>query len=716
METTRSLVDSNPGSWTLAEWRQLSEGIKYWKRQHTPRAVDMAWGLLDRAVKEEEENNRDRDSPLIDAHVHTGTLNGIVFLWNQHGPGKMSARDVLSRLEQYRLIMPALRVNLETYRMIMVTAIENGEENAHNLAEDILKLLVDGVEDNPLALPNTVIFTIAIDAIGKSGAPDAPQRAEALLQQMKDLSAKGWDKLKPSNKTYNAVISTWAHSRQPRAAHRAEELLRESPYPNTLCFNIVMDAWAKSDLDGSADRCIQIFQHMKKLNDSGVNLHVKPTSISYGIAIAALAKNGRAKEAEMVVQDLLNQYQATKDPFMIPDRVLFNALIDGWAKSGEKGAAQRAEAILEKMNTLAKQTNNPEMVPNSISFNSVLHGWAKSNDPIAASRAEAILDRMNDLERSGVPGVKPGLITYCTVLDCLANSRSKDAASRAEAVLELMIERYNSGDNDLKPNSVAFNTVINAFSKSRGPDAAAKAETMFSLMKSCGVQPNSTTFNSLISAWTNSRDSRAAAKAEGYLDEMKRLYKAGDEACKPNTTTYSAVINAWSTSRDPTAVEMARAVLDEMNLLADAGDLHCKPNVITYTSLLNVVARSKSEDRATTAIEILSEMEEGSIKPNERTFGSVLMSCAFSHCYGLATRTRAFKIAVHIILRAHHETKPSRDTFCFFFQSAAGLGHDTTVEMVYRWCAEAGLENDELIRRDVMKAAPHLLDKSSRWS
>jgi hypothetical protein len=48
---------------------------------------------------------------------------------------------------------------------------------------------------------------------------------------MKDLTSKGWDNVKPNVQTYNALISTWANSRQPGAGQRAEALLAGQDEP-----------------------------------------------------------------------------------------------------------------------------------------------------------------------------------------------------------------------------------------------------------------------------------------------------------------------------------------------------------------------------------------------------------------------------------------------------------------------------------------------------
>ena len=55
------------------------------------------------------------------------------------------------------------------------------------------------------------------------------------------------------------------------------------------------------------------------------------------------------------------------------------------------------------------------MKPDTITFNAVLDGWARSGDRMAPHRAEQILDHMDELYRAGNKGVKPDTYTYNTV-------------------------------------------------------------------------------------------------------------------------------------------------------------------------------------------------------------------------------------------------------------------------------------------------------------
>jgi pentatricopeptide repeat protein len=158
------------------------------------------------------------------------------------------------------------------------------------------------------------------------------------------------------------------------------------------------------------------------------------------------------------------------------------------------------------------------------------------------------------------------------------------------------------------------------------------------------------------------------------------------------------------------AVQRASALLQEMKDGDASGNHECRPNSITYNSIIKCIARSRHADKAFRASKVVVEMEERNIPPDITSFNSVLMACAFSSTHDLSSRTKAFEIALQMFQRAHNEAKPTRDTFCFLFQAAYGMGEDKEVEAAYHLCCRTGFQNDTLVRRDLKKTAPHLLN------
>ena len=93
-------------------------------------------------------------------------------------------------------------------------------------------------------------------AIGKSGQPRAAEKAELILDEMEYISSYGAKDLAPNTICYNAVIDAYARSKSIGKAYRAELLLERmleesnkgnlSILPDTITFNSVINAAARS--------------------------------------------------------------------------------------------------------------------------------------------------------------------------------------------------------------------------------------------------------------------------------------------------------------------------------------------------------------------------------------------------------------------------------------------------------------------------------------
>lgn len=222
-----------------------------------------------------------------------------------------------------------------------------------------------------------------LSAWAKSGARGAPERAEAILRKMDELS-KVDDFVAPDNISFNTVLHAWARSNSKWAAKRAESILR----------------------------------HMDKLHEAGTS-NIQPDTVTYSTCINAWARaaayhtfNERdgispARNAEAILHRMEDVYQTGANPRAKPNLLVYNTVLNAWSKSGEHGAAKRACNILESM----EKDNNIQ--PDVYSFTSVIDACAKAKD---AAMAKTILDKMEDLyDSTGDVSVKPNIRSYTSV-------------------------------------------------------------------------------------------------------------------------------------------------------------------------------------------------------------------------------------------------------------------------------------------------------------
>jgi hypothetical protein len=134
-------------------------------------------------------------------------------------------------------------------------------------------------------------LSTSVDAWAKSGdGIVAATRAEAILQHMNMIHQKsGQVSLRPSTGIFNAVINSWARSRDAIAPVRAEQILEwmEKLYrsgnldvqPDKYTYNTVIHAWAKLGGKQAAEKAQWLLDCMHRIHNVG-NIHAKPDTIT----------------------------------------------------------------------------------------------------------------------------------------------------------------------------------------------------------------------------------------------------------------------------------------------------------------------------------------------------------------------------------------------------------------------------------------------------
>ena len=158
---------------------------------------------------------------------------------------------------------------------------------------------------------------------------------------------------------------------------------------DTITFNAVIDAWARSEDKRAPERAQQILFHMDKLNSSG-HENIKPDSYTYNTVLNSLAKGG-GRSSGSTAENLLNimerKYQGG-DMGAKPNVRTYTTVIDAWAKSGDLHAARKAERILKNLQSLYDDTGDPEVKPNTHTYNAVMNACAFTR--VDRDRSEAL--------------------------------------------------------------------------------------------------------------------------------------------------------------------------------------------------------------------------------------------------------------------------------------------------------------------------------------
>lgn len=478
----------------------------------------------------------------------------------------------------------------------------------------------------------------------------------------------------PDQFSYSTTISAWARSsihNNDTSAKNAERLLEQMEEyrskgfthlaPTTYCVNAVLNAWSKiatnNKVNGAASRAETILKRMEQLYNDGERDELRPNTISYNTVISAYARSGEVgseRRAERILRrmDRLSQerdeeengdQQQLYSSSCKPDLISYNTVINAWSRSKNPDGPNRAEAILSHME---KQYQNGLSLiqPDVVSYTSCIAAWARRKTDITPDmphRAQQILDKMDEAYKGGNLSAKPTVLSYNTVCNAWAKSRDKDAARQVLAILNQMETMHTSGEMYVKPDIFTYTTCIDALAKEGTKETTEKAlqllntiEKRYNETLDTDIKPNVRTYTSVINAI--SRSKLGPERAEALLNHMEDMGKGGyDKDLNVDVVCFNAVLNAWGWSSEPGKARRANEIFQKMLRLFKTGEnIDAKPDLITLNSLLNACAFSNVHDKeesseavdiAIKAFEMFQSESPVYGIPNHLTYGSMLM-------------------------------------------------------------------------------------------
>mmetsp|Transcript_33110 Transcript_33110/g.68060 ORF Transcript_33110/g.68060 Transcript_33110/m.68060 type:complete len:192 (-) Transcript_33110:696-1271(-) len=103
-------------------------------------------------------------------------------------------------------------------------------------------------------------------------------------------------------------------------------------------------------------------------------------------------------------------------------------------KSGLPRAAEKAEQILDEMEYISS-CGSKDLAPNTILYNAVIDAYARSTTIGKCNRAELLLERMIEESNNGNMAIRPDTITFNSVINAAARSSFGDYDVRKEAYM-----------------------------------------------------------------------------------------------------------------------------------------------------------------------------------------------------------------------------------------------------------------------------------------
>lgn len=400
---------------------------------------------------------------------------------------------------------------------------------------------------------------------------------------LKDWTYRG--NLKIQNILNESKISQDKASKN-KAAQEAHDILwklEQLQRADTVTYNLVLNALAKSTLQDSAQQAQKILQRMEHVYQTQLHsvehpdgetdgiITVKPNVRTYSTVIDALTKSPGMEptDAAQASQELLERlgylYEATGDIDFQPNTIMYNSVMNSWAKTGTMTGALNAMKLLEYM----EEPDTP-CEPDVITYNTCIHAWAKCKTKESGEQAELLLRRM---EHRRSMTCKPNIRTYSSCIDAWCSSNSPSAARRAHSLLDELEAIYEeTSDVNMQPNAFTYSSVINAHAKSK-------------------------------------QSEKKAVSALQVLKRMKEMYESGkNPQAKPTIVSYNSVLNACATTfgrsigtREEERTTDTSVVTNQSQHLA--------------LGIVRVIYRELTHDNS-------------EITPDHFTYGTVLKACA----------------------------------------------------------------------------------------
>ena len=396
--------------------------------------------------------------------------------------------------------------------------------------------------------------------------------------------------------------------------------------------------------------------------------HVEESAISWLTEIYQAAEVGDAAKAANLLQEMIDEHEATQDHSIRPDWAAFNGVLRAYEKSEDPNdeALQKAEEVLSRMKQYSLPPYNWNTEPSDHSYCSLLvllenrmdikDIYVRSHrENEFTKRADEIhAEVMSSYHQRKKRGDKGHLLTRQYYSRLMQLNARLGRAEKVEALLEEMYRDFTNGNKRNKPNSYHTSLVLKAWAKSRSRNAPQRVET---LMKwkweranegELDLKPTKYSYAIAIECWSRSYAPNAKERAESLFREMLQHYSdQGDEMLKPDSRIYGAVMLAYAKRGD---YEKTIELFEEMKeQYFRHGNEQCKPNHANYEMCFDALAKSKLPSALEDGEALLMEMWENydsgskcdsisSIKPTYNMYASVMDGWAKSKLPSAATR------------------------------------------------------------------------------
>ena len=307
-----------------------------------------------------------------------------------------------------------LSLLLKCWTNSVKNASKDDAEDAASRSEAILGLMEERYKAGQDTKPNDITYTSCIQAWAECSSALGAGRAMNVLERLEELHDTGDEELQPNTIHYNVCLSALCKVKDVKSLNRARDLLRKmvlmeiadivsyntlmggylncnpanayehieplfdemqtrNIVPDTITFNIMMDAVRKSNRQDAVDHVLKILHRMVDLSKSDEEF--TPSTMSFTVALNAINASQideKVEPARKIFHEMLSLHEGRNDDQMKPDVRVFSAFISTCANQG--GTPERKRAALKlALGTYEQLCQKPEYgMPNSFVYGSLL--------------------------------------------------------------------------------------------------------------------------------------------------------------------------------------------------------------------------------------------------------------------------------------------------------------------------------------------------------
>jgi len=369
----------------------------------------LAQDLLDYQIylvkKTSSAKRRRSSSKVVVPKPNVETINGVLKAWMVTPDEPDAARHaeaVLAKLAGWQSdgILWGVSADTVSYNTCINCWKESWIPGAAQRATAILRLMEDEATAVP---PDVVSYATTIGAWAECAArdPNAARNAREILMRMyhrnRDKAGDEAGAPRPTTRCFNAVLLAYANSRQLGGGKDALELLRfmeqlhlsgeyKDLSPDRFTFNIIMKALLCCGAKGASKKAHQLLQKMEE--DS----HIKPDLLSYNTVLDSFSKEGDAQSAERLLEQMFD----SDDKSVKPNAHSYTAVLTAWSRNKDKSLAVRqAEALFDDIEGRYAAGLTEFRAGTSV-YNALINCYAKSGEKRALPRVLQTLSLMEE--------------------------------------------------------------------------------------------------------------------------------------------------------------------------------------------------------------------------------------------------------------------------------------------------------------------------------